>query len=134
MNTKIKKFIYLVIIIAFALGISKTSLVFADDGVTDTPEPQTTTEATDAPQVDVTAEVTETVVETIVATEATLGVETATIETDTTDLVEVVTAIADADAAVVDENGDALPMTTDETAEVLSSAIPGLWMPAMPLT
>jgi hypothetical protein len=35
-----------------------------------------------------------------------------------------VTAIADADATVVDESGNALPMTTTETAEALASADP----------
>jgi hypothetical protein len=124
MDTKLKKVIYLVVIIAFVLGFSKTSLVFADDGVTDTPEPQATTESTDAPQVDATADTTETIVETAAATEATLGVETATAVPESTDIAEVVTAIADADATVVDESGNALPMTTTETAEALASADP----------
>ena len=111
------KLLQIILIAAFALSMTKTGMVFADDGSTGTPEPQSVVEVTEvstdtaAPTGDPTAE-------------ATVGLETAVPQTEATDLSAVVAALAEADASVVDESGDTQPMTTIETQEALAGADP----------
>jgi hypothetical protein len=114
MKTQTNKLFQILLILALMLSLAKTQPVFADDGSPETPAGETTPGATETPA-DVVVEPTAT---------AALGQETPAPEEETTDLTGVVVALAEADAALVDEEGEALPMTTIETAEVLSNSAP----------
>ena len=111
------KFLQIILIAAFALSMTKTGMVFADDGSTDTPEPQVVVEVTEVPE-DTAAPIGEP------TAEATVELETIVPEAEASDLSAVVAAIAEADASVVDENGEAQPMATIETQEALIGADP----------
>jgi hypothetical protein len=138
---KIVKIFFIMIIIT-AMAVPRA--VFAQDELpTDPPPTEVVTEApvveetaapTEAPVVEETAAPTEapvieetditTEVVTVVAVETAAPTEVPEVEEE---LSEVVTLLTEEELVIVDENGDALPMASQEAADVISSSDPFFW-------
>ena len=122
MKKDTSRFFQIILILALMLSMARTQTVFADDGNPETPSGETFVEATETPAQDVTPEETTAGIEPTPT--AALGLDTTDPDYEATDLSEVVIALDEANATLVDESGEALPLTTIETVEVLSTAEP----------
>ena len=150
MNKLISKFPKVLFILLFALSLTKPQLAYAQEGVTQSPDPAATDPitVTEAPVSEPTAAQTEvpvvtetvapestqepavtptdiaTIIQTTVA--AILGDSTATdTSTESTESVaDIVDTMADANAALVDESGNVLPLASVEAEDALTNADP----------
>ena len=125
MKTKIARFIQMFIVLVFLLGSVNLQTVFAQDEtpvVIDTPQ-EVVTEQIDVTEVPATE-----VVATSVATEIPTEVATE-VPVVTEDLSEVVEILNEQKMQLTDASGEALPLGSQEAAEVLSSSDPFFWDP-----
>jgi hypothetical protein len=139
MNKWMVKFIQAFFILLFAMSVTQPQLAYAQEGTTETPQPEvtqavegTSAAATEAPvQETDTPEPAATEIAAILPDTPTAltGEPTLTDAPEATGtpeepVADVVGALADADATVVGEDGEAMPMASVETESVLAEADP----------